>query len=75
MAASSTSSGSTTYLASTWEWNGSTWTNMASASGSPPARTEHAMAYDAAHGKVMLFGGYAYPNATSGFADTWLYGL
>ncbi len=38
---------------------------------SPPARTNHAMAYDSARRKVVLFGGYApYP---VGLSDTWEY--
>jgi hypothetical protein len=37
---------------------------------SPPARLGHAMAYDAAHGQVVLFGGWS---RGGGFADTWLW--
>jgi cysteine-rich repeat protein len=51
----------------TWEWNGSVWTNVTPASGNPPARTLHALAYDPVRGRVVLFGGVAGSRA----ADTW----
>jgi hypothetical protein len=37
---------------------------------SPPARLNHAMAYDSAHGQVVLFGGQAYLNGAV-LNDTW----
>jgi uncharacterized protein (TIGR03437 family) len=37
---------------------------------SPPARIGHAMAYDSAHGQVVLFGGF---NGTGNLNDTWLW--
>jgi hypothetical protein len=43
-------------LGDTWEWDGSQW-SLASRTG-PPARDHHAMAYDEARGKVVLFGGW-----------------
>jgi hypothetical protein len=44
------------------------WTQESPAT-SPPARNGHAMAYDSAHGQVVLFGGVA-----SGYLnDTWLW--
>lgn len=45
----------------TWEWDGSTWANVtpANPSDSPPARTEHMMAYDPVRQRVVMFGGYA----------------
>ncbi len=49
----------------TWEWNGSSWTQVA-VSG-PPARHLHAMSYDALRGKTVLFGGLN----GSPFGDTW----
>jgi hypothetical protein len=51
----------------TWVWDGSNWRQMQPAL-SPPARFGHAMAYDAASGKVVLFGGYADYGETN---DTW----
>ena len=41
----------------TWTWDGSTWTKRAPVS-SPPARSGASMAYDAATGTVVLFGGH-----------------
>src|SRR5438876_1061603 len=37
---------------------------------SPPGRFLHAMAYDAAHGQTVLFGGN---NAGSDLSDTWMW--
>jgi hypothetical protein len=42
-----------------WEWNGTTWLARSPAS-PPPTRDRHAMAYDAARGRMVLFGGRAY---------------
>ncbi len=50
-------------LADTWTWDGTTWTKQHPAT-SPPARQNAAMAYDAATGTVVLFGG-------AGLDDTW----
>jgi hypothetical protein len=49
--------GSAGYLDDTWSWNGTTWTQLFPAA-SPPARTGAPMAYDAATGTVLLFGGF-----------------
>jgi cysteine-rich repeat protein len=40
----------------TWEWDGTEWIRRASTSG-PPLRLDHAMAYDAARRRVVVFGG------------------
>jgi hypothetical protein len=42
-----------------WEWDGTagTWEKRSTTT-SPPALSSHAMAYDAARSKVVLFGGY-----------------
>ncbi len=57
----------------TWEWDGSSWTLRTPAS-NPPAREQPAMAFDAARGEIILFGGLGFP---SGFPtplnDTWTY--
>jgi hypothetical protein len=60
--------GNTSQLASsTWEWDGTTWTQRTFAV-SPPARFWHAMAYDAVRGRLVLFGG----DGQSGLlGDTW----
>jgi sugar lactone lactonase YvrE len=54
----------------TWVWNGTTWT-LQSPAASPSARADHAMAYDAGHGQVVLFGGFTDDGSTLG--DTWLW--
>jgi len=46
----------------TWEWDGTSWVDRTPAT-SPSPRSAHAMVYDAARGRVLLFGG--------GTADTW----
>jgi hypothetical protein len=58
------------YLNDTWEWNGTAWTQrtLTGASGSPPARYGHAMAYDAARGTTILFSGN---DGTGQRNDTW----
>jgi uncharacterized protein (TIGR03437 family) len=53
----------------TWIWDGSNWTQKLP-QGSPPALSSHAMAYDSAHGQVVLFGG----NNSNGLSgDTWVW--
>ena len=54
----------------TWTWDGSTWTKQAPAT-SPHARRFASMAYDAATGTVVLFGGFA---RLGFFGDTWTWG-
>jgi hypothetical protein len=54
-------------LGDTWTWDGTTWTQQHPAT-SPPAREYAAMAYDAATGTVVLFGG---GNSRRSFAGTW----
>jgi uncharacterized protein (TIGR03437 family) len=60
-------------LNDTWLWNGSTWTLAQASQLSPPARYGHAMAYDAAHGQVVLFGGTNNANNSTNFGDTWIW--
>lgn len=50
------------YLADTWTWDGTHWTQHA-ASG-PSARWGHAMIYDPDRQKVLLFGGTEYDGST-----------
>ncbi|MGI6394399.1 MAG: Kelch repeat-containing protein [bacterium] len=51
----------------TWEWDGNNWT-LRNPTIKPSARSGHALAYDSARGKVVLFGGYV----GSGYDnDTW----
>jgi hypothetical protein len=55
------------YLGDTWTWDGSRWTQKHPVS-SPSPRYGAAMAYDAARGEIMLFGGYSYGTY---FHETW----
>ncbi len=59
-------SGAAGHLDQTWEFDGTTWTLVATAV-SPPAREGAAMAFDSARGVSVLFGG----EGASRFADTW----
>jgi hypothetical protein len=54
------SGGSSDYCGDTWEWDSAsgTWTERTPAGAKPSARYLHAMAYDVARSKVMLFGGF-----------------
>ncbi|MGH9018503.1 MAG: Kelch repeat-containing protein, partial [Acidimicrobiales bacterium] len=61
--------GSGALLADTWTWNGVTWTEQFPAV-SPPARDGASMAYDAATGDMVLFGGLS---ADGDLADTWIW--
>ncbi len=45
-----------TALADTWEWNGTTWSNPYPSVSTPAARSNHALAYDAARKRVVMFG-------------------
>jgi galactose oxidase-like protein len=54
-------------LADTWEWDGNAWVETAPAT-SPPGRFGHAMAYDSARRRVVLFGGVG---DSGRLADTW----
>lgn len=56
----------------TWEYDGTNWVDKTPGSGNPSARLAPTMAYDVAHGVVMLFGGGAYPGTTV-LGDTWLW--
>jgi hypothetical protein len=54
-------------LGDTWEYDGTNWMQIPSASG-PSPRFGHAMAYDSARQRIVLFGGF---NGSSLSADTW----
>ena len=56
----------------TWVWDGSNWTNKTPADPlkSPSPRSAHSMAYDAARGQVVLFGGST-PNGIQN--NTWVW--
>jgi uncharacterized protein (TIGR03437 family) len=57
-------------LGDTWLWNGTTWT-QASPQTSPSPRYLDALAYDSAHGQVVLFGGQDVNENPLG--DTWVW--
>ena len=50
-----------------WEWDGSHWT--ARQDMGPGARTFHAMAFDTARARIVLFGGATLPPSAAGAAD------
>lgn len=58
-------------LADTWTWNGTAWTEKCTAapcsSALPPARHDHAVAYDSRRGRLVVYGGY---NGST-LGDTW----
>jgi hypothetical protein len=57
-------------LADTWEWDGTSWTELAVPA--PPARSFVKMVYDSARQRLVLFGGFT----SLGFAsDTWEFGV
>jgi hypothetical protein len=53
----------------TWEWNGTTWTQVAA--NGPPARSSAGMAYDTRRGEAVLFAGM--DSVGRPFGDTWLW--
>src|SRR3989475_7411170 len=55
-------------LGDTWKFAGGSWTNITTTTG-PPARTLSTLAYDAADGYTLLFGGVS--GTTGFFGDTW----
>jgi hypothetical protein len=57
-------------LSDSWTWNGATWTQQAPAV-HPPALREAAMAYDAATGSVVLFGGVSFHDQVLDQTWTW----
>jgi hypothetical protein len=59
-----------TLLGDTWEYNGVSWTQIATAT-APSARFHHALAYDAARQRTVLFGGNT--GTPQMFGDTWEY--
>jgi hypothetical protein len=60
--------GPTGYVYDTWEYDGTTWVEIASVQ-SPPARGSYGMAYFDALDRLVLFGGY--PGGGPGLNDTW----
>jgi len=54
----------------TWGWNGTTWSVLAK--GGPAPRKNMQMAYDAATGSIVMFGGIG-TSSGHGFNDTWTF--
>jgi hypothetical protein len=65
--------GNFVYVNDTWTWDGTTWTEQFPPV-SPPARAFNSdqMAFDAATGTVVLFGGFA-NGGSSWLGDTWVW--
>jgi uncharacterized protein (TIGR03437 family) len=61
-----------TVLGDTWIWDGTDWTQK-SPQTSPPPRFQHAMAYDSARGKVVLYGGLSSNSFSDTLGDTWVW--
>jgi hypothetical protein len=57
------------YFNDTWVWDGTNWTQEFPAD-SPSARGAFGMTYDAAHGQVVLFGGFG---GVGDLNDTWVW--
>jgi hypothetical protein len=55
-------------LQDVWEWDGTSWREVTPAAG-PPPRSSHAMAFDAARGRVVVHGGSSSAGLLLG--DTW----
>jgi hypothetical protein len=58
----------------TWTWDGNAWTAQ-NPSVAPPPRSGEALAYDASHQQVVLFGGSVSSpgSGLSGLSDTWVW--
>ncbi len=52
----------------TWEFDGAVWHRMPSLTASPPAREDHAIAYDSGRKRIVLFGG---SNQSGYLNDVW----
>ncbi|HUQ20001.1 MAG TPA: kelch repeat-containing protein, partial [Gemmatimonadaceae bacterium] len=50
----------------TWEWDGDNWTQVADTG--PRSRSDHALAYDSARNRIVMFGG---SSGSAYFNDTW----
>lgn len=57
-----------TVLSDTWTWDGSNWTQIHTVT-NPAARAGHAMTYDHANDKIVMYGGIDVTNTT--LAETW----
>ena len=60
-----------TYFGDTWEFDGTTWTQVTPVGPTPSPRISE-LAYDSVRGKVVMFGGYG-DTAPNLHSDTWEY--
>jgi len=58
------------YFADTWEWNGSSWSQLTTTA-APSLRSGHAVAYDSFRSRIILFGGYYNDGSDHFLGDTW----
>jgi hypothetical protein len=61
------SSTSNAFFNDTWDWDGATWTQLSPFT-RPPVRRHHALAYDSARRRIVLFGGFS---TVQNYGDTW----
>src|SRR5262249_42463365 len=61
--------GNSGLAADTWEWNGSSWSQVATTG--PPARAWHAMPYASQRRRTVLFGGGLAGLPSTRLGDTW----
>lgn len=59
----------TTFLNDTWEWNGEVWNQVADTG--PRPRRGHAITFDSARQRIVLFGGFVFEQAATFLNDTW----
>ena len=58
------------FFGTTWTWDGKHWTLRQDIG--PAPRSQHAMAFDAKRGRLVVFGGFAVPpGQILTFGDTW----
>lgn len=55
----------------TWEWDGAAWSQLATATNTT-LRSNHALAFDTARGRLLLHGGLECVGSCGYLADTWL---
>ena len=58
------------FLAETWVWDGSNWSNVTPGGTSPPGRVQASLTYDPSSDQMILFGGLGGTGSTQ-FDDTW----
>jgi hypothetical protein len=56
-------------LEDTWAWDGTEWRQVADTG--PQARYTHAMTFEVAGQRVLVFGGLSAPPVQAELADTW----